>query len=295
MPWLQLETRSGQANPAELEARLEALGAVSVALRDAGDQPLLEPKPGETPLWSSTIVTALFPANVLAGELSAALGELIDPDDLRFTEVEDQDWQAAWRQELKARQFGRRLWVVPTDAEAPRDAAVVKPDPGLAFGTGEHATTAMCLAWLDEVIKSGDSVLDYGCGSGLLALAALQLGATEACATDIDPQALEATRRNAAANGCADRLRAVGPELVDNTHRFDVLVANILSGTLIELGPVIEPLVRPGARLALTGILAEQADEVAQAWSGWATLHVDRQVREWVLLTGVKNPEDGND
>ncbi|MDP6436085.1 MAG: 50S ribosomal protein L11 methyltransferase [Gammaproteobacteria bacterium] len=289
MGWLQLETSVGQSEPGILEAELEKLGAISITLRDAGDEPLLEPAPGETPLWSSTRVSALFPDDAEPEKLSAALHDLIDASELNYTRIEDIDWQTSWQQRLSARRFGERLWVVPHDHEqTPAGSAVVRLEPGLAFGTGEHATTALCLEWLDANIREGDRVLDYGCGSGVLAIAALALGAASVCAVDIDTQALDATRNNAINNGCDDRLRAVHPNVVDNSQRFDVLVANIVSGTLIELGTALEGMMRPGARLASAGILAHQADDIAAAWSGWANMRVTQQRRNWVLMTGTK-------
>jgi len=292
MAWLHLQTKLGLSNPGELELALEELGAVSVSLQDAGDEPLLEPAPGETPLWSSTIVTALFPEDSEATDISAALTSLIATDQLQFTQIADDDWQQNWRQELKAQCFGESLWVVPDEhSKVPAGSTLVTLQPGLAFGTGEHPTTAMCLAWLESTIGPKDTVLDYGCGSGLLGIAALALGARAVLATDIDEQALDSTRNNAKNNACGDRLRAVHAKVLDNPDRFDVLVANILSGTLIELGPHIELLMRPGARMAITGILAEQADEVANAWSDWADMRVSMHTDNWVLLTGTKHAD----
>jgi ribosomal protein L11 methyltransferase len=171
---------------------------------------------------------------------------------------------------------------------APPDGTVVRFSPGMAFGTGEHPTTRMCLEWLDALKPIGDAVLDYGCGSGLLAIAALKLGARRACAVDIDPQALEATRNNAIANACLDRLDIHYPEEIGGAQQYDVLVANILSGTLIQLGPTIRYLLQPGARLALSGILFHQAQDVCAAWQDWAELRVSARIDDWVLVTGHK-------
>jgi ribosomal protein L11 methyltransferase len=289
MAWLQLETNIGDLAPESLEALLEGLGAVAISLKDAGDHPLLEPAPGETPVWPEMILTALFPDDARESHIRAALHGQIQPSKLEFTQVEDQDWQARFQNQLCPRQFGGRLWITPDESyELPDGTASVLLSPGLAFGTGDHPTTAMCLNWLDAIDLQGARVLDYGCGSGILGLAAIALGARSACLTDIDSQALQASTDNAMRNGLADKICVSPPDKTDNSVRFDLLVANILSGTLIELGPVLDRLMAPGARMAITGILADQADFVAAAWSGWANMTVGDQAQDWVLLTGTK-------
>jgi ribosomal protein L11 methyltransferase len=289
MAWLQLETALGQHHPEQLEPVLEELGAVAVWLRDAGDEPILEPAPGETPQWSETIVTALFPAATQRDHLTAALRGMIEGDELHFSIIDERDWQAEWDATLQPIRCGKRLWVIPDGLPLPDDGVCVRLSPGMAFGSGEHPTTAMCLEWLDGQNLSGQAVLDYGCGSGLLAIAALALDADYARAVDIDPQALDATRSNAANNECLDRLNVSFPEEIGDNRQYDVLVANILSGTLIKLGPVIRDLVHPGAPLALAGILQDQAEQVCSAWSDWADLTVSNQIDDWVLLSGHKH------
>lgn len=288
MPWLQLETKAGQERPEQLEPALEELGAVAIWLRDAGDEPILEPAPGATPQWSSTIVTALFPSGTSAAELAGALAGVVDASELQFAIIEDRDWQAEWQTTLQPQCFGDRLWVVPDNCRIEHPGTVVEMSPGLAFGSGEHPTTAMCLEWLTRLNLAGRSVLDYGCGSGLLAIAALALGAESASGVDIDPQALDATRNNAVKNSCLDRLEVCQPAETGTRPRYDVLVANILSGTLIDLGAQIGSLMRANAPLALTGILAEQANDVRIAWADWAELEIGNQIDDWVLLTGRK-------
>jgi ribosomal protein L11 methyltransferase len=289
MPWLQLETETGQKHPEKIEAALEDLGAVSVCFSDAGDEPILEPAPGETPSWSSTLVTALFAEGTNSADVTDALAGIIDASQLSFSVIEDRDWHAEWRETLQPLQFGQRLWVIPDGMDGAHADACVYLSPGMAFGTGKHPTTAMCLEWLDAQELAGTAVLDYGCGAGLLAIAALALGADYISAVDIDPQALEATRSNAANNACLDRINVSLPEEISSSRKYDVLVANILSGTLVELGPVIGHLMSAGSRLALSGILADQADQVRSAWSDWATLEVTSQVEDWILLTGQKH------
>lgn len=289
MPWLQVTTAGGQRDPEPIEAAFTELGAVATWLSDAGDNPVLEPAPGETPLWPEVVVTALFPADTDTATVLAAMAELLPAAALHFRQLEDEDWQSNWQRSLRPLQFGERLWVLPDAAHhAPAGNAFVRLAPGLAFGTGEHPTTAMCLRWLTERPLAELTVLDYGCGSGLLALAALALGASAAIAVDIDPQALTATAANAAANGCAGRLQTGRPEEFPDAAGYDLLVANILSGTLIELAPALAARLRSGADIALTGILSEQAAAVCAAWSPWAPLQVSAQQDNWVLLTGHK-------
>jgi len=295
MPWLQVETAAGQRDPETIEDALSELGAAAVWLRDAGDEPVLEPAPGETPGWSETLITALFTTDLAEAELRAALEDCVPGIEWRFVVVEDRDWQAEFEQTLQPMKYGERLWVIPVGTQAPREGAVVQLSPGMAFGTGEHPTTAMCLRWLAGQQLGDLQVLDYGCGSGLLGIAAAKLGAVGCCAVDIDPQALDASRENAVSNSVTDQLIIVKPDVVPAGAQYDVLVANILSGTLIDLGPTLCDLVRPDAPLALTGILAHQADEVAAAWSGWADLTVGDQDGDWVLLSGSKrSKERGN-
>jgi ribosomal protein L11 methyltransferase len=300
MGWLQLETDLGNPPTEELENLLEEVGAVAISLRDGGDNPLLEPAPGETPIWPTVILTALFPDDLTATDIRAALTGLLPGAALRFAHIAEQDWQANFEQELRPQQFGQRLWIIPTDAYVvPEDGITIVLSPGLAFGSGSHPTTAMCLEWLESLPLEGRNVLDYGCGSGILGLSAAALGAKQVTMTDIDPQALTATAENAANNNLSNGIRVHFPEKITDSVQHDVLVANILSGTLIELGPRLNGLMRPGASLAITGILADQAAQVCSAWSGWADMTIGAQVRQWVMLTGHKlgpgrNMEAGN-
>jgi len=268
MSWLQAHVHTDSAHAAQAEAALAAAGAVSVTLLDAADEPVLEPAPGETPLWAQIRVTGLFDGAADADALRATLDAALDGGGaLRIEPLQDQVWERAWLEHFRPMRFGRRLWVIPggQTAELAAGDVAVELDPGLAFGTGTHATTALCLDWLDSLDLAGRRVIDVGCGSGILAIAALKLGAAGAVAIDHDPQALLATRENAARNGVADRLTVLGSDAPPPAPA-DVVVANILAGTLIELAPQIEAMVRPGGLLALSGILAEQVDDVAAAY-----------------------------
>ncbi|MBK1723354.1 50S ribosomal protein L11 methyltransferase [Thiocystis violacea] len=291
MPWLQLKFQVPQSEAEVTESALEAAGALSVTLGDAGDEPQLEPGPGETPLWSEVVVSALFEADAasqalvdrLAAGIAARTGTAPTVE-----RIEDQVWERVWLDDFKPTRFGTRLWVCPhgqpTDA---KDAVVVWLDPGLAFGTGHHATTAMCLEWLDGADVAGKTVLDFGCGSGILAIAALKLGAARAVAVDHDPQAIDATRDNAAANGVAEHLDVYLPdEAPDMT--YDVVLANILAGPLVALAPRLIERMRPGAALVLSGVLADQADAVCAAYTEVVDLDPPRIREDWVSIAGSR-------
>lgn len=285
--WLQAAVDSPQTAVAAVEAAFEELGALVTWTQGAGDEEILEPEPGATPLWATVRVTALLPADTPRERVTAAFPGAR----LQFEIVADRDWDAEWRRTLKPLRFGRRLWVCPVGQACPDPAGIsVLLEPGLAFGTGTHPTTAMCLTWLDRQPLADLRVLDYGCGSGILAITALALGASAAVAVDIDPQALIATVDNAARNGCATRLTVGMPaELLPAQRRtsFDVLVANILSGPLVRLAPELRRFAGPATRVALSGILAEQAPEVIAAFRPWAPLTIADEQGGWVLLAGA--------
>ncbi len=286
-PWVQLTLEAVRHTPEQLEDALLAAGAVAVTLQDAGDQPILEPAPDQTPLWSHTRVTGLFDAQtdvaVVKQALCHTLSEAVLPE-CRLESLEERDWVRAWLDDFHAMRFGRRLWVCPKNQPPPHPEAVnLFLDPGLAFGTGTHPTTALCLNWLDGQNLDGQSLLDYGCGSGILAIAAARLGATSVWAVDIDPQALLATIDNAAANGVGERIHSGHPADLP-TQTFDVVVANILAGTLIGLADALIEQLRPGGRLALAGILADQESLVKAAFADRCHFGPSQQREGWVLL-----------
>ncbi|WP_462379696.1 50S ribosomal protein L11 methyltransferase [Pseudomonas sp. Marseille-QA0892] len=289
MPWLQARIAITPEQAAPYEDALLALGAVSVTFMDAEDQPIFEPDLGTTPLWSNTHLLALFEADVDPDALRAHLqllagGQL--PEHV-IEHIEDQDWERSWMADFHPMRFGQRLWIVPSWHDAPEpDAVNLALDPGLAFGTGTHPTTALCLEWLDGQALAGQDLLDFGCGSGILAIAGLLLGAREAVGTDIDPQALEASRDNAERNGIAEASFTLylPEQMPDRT--FDVVVANILAGPLVTLAPTITRHVRADGLLALSGILAEQAEEVRQAYTGAFELDPTAEKDGWVRITG---------
>jgi len=251
------------------EETLWSLGAQSVTLLDAGDQPLLEPGPGETPLWPESTVEALLPDDLTDQEVLLALsaGQVItSPAEVDFDHLTDRDWVRAWMDRFQPMRFGASIWICPSHIEPdPAWGVVVRLDPGLAFGTGTHPTTALCLEWMDAMEFSGKTVTDYGCGSGVLAVAAALKGAAKVFAIDHDPQALTATRDNALRNGVGDQIETALPGEIEDA-RADVVLANILAGPLMELAERIAGLVRPGGALVLSGILDEQADDVESAY-----------------------------
>ena len=289
MPWLQLSVFSH--HPEFAEEILLAQGAQSVSFFDGADNPVLEPAPGETPLWPRTRTVGLFAAGVDAAPVIAVLRELLpDGDDaMTTTEVlDDQDWVKLWLRDWVPLKFGQRLWVCPHEKAVHEQGAVtVLLDPGLAFGTGTHPSTALCLEWLAKTDLAGKTVLDYGCGSGLLAIAALKLGAAHATAVDLDPQALLATRENAQQNAVADCLRILEPEQL-NTGAFDVVLANILAKPLIELAPRLCGFLKPGGRLVLAGLLDWQVEDVSAAYRGVLKMEPPLLKEGWARLTAQK-------
>jgi ribosomal protein L11 methyltransferase len=292
VPHLQLTIDIGKLDPAPVEDALFELGAVSVTLEDAADDPVLEPAPGATPLWPTVVVKALFDAGSSPDAIRSALAQALPgAPNPRFELLADKAWEREWLKDFRPMRFGRRLWVCPggmTAGEA--DAIRVELDPGLAFGTGTHPTTALCLEWLDAQSLDGRQVVDYGCGSGILAIAALRLGAQRIVAMDIDPQALRATRENAARNGVLARLEVTAdPALA--TASADVLLANILAGPLVELAPRFAQAVRPGGLLALSGLLAEQAAAVTAAYQPWFDIGTTATREGWTLLAGRRRAD----
>jgi len=293
MSWLQISVEVSGDQVEGISEAFNTMGALSVTVQDAGDEPLLEPAPGETPLWSNTRVIALFDATRDAAELKQRLQSILDTPvpDFLAEPLEDRDWSNTWRDTFGAMQFGEYLWVCPVGESPPdSDAIVVHMDPGMAFGTGTHATTAMCLHWLGAHSPVNQSVIDYGCGSGILAIAAHRLGAAEVTAVDIDPQALQATQENARRNDC--NIEVLYPDALGG-RTADLVIANILANPLIELAEGIARRVHTGGRLVLTGILAEQADAVMSAYVEWFDFAAPLYREEWVLLEGLKALDPG--
>lgn len=305
MPYLQLAIPCTETLHPRVDRALEDVGALAVTLQDAhldavDEQAIFEPGVGELPLWDEMTVTALFPADTDPLLLLAAL-EAFDPEldwsQTHFEHVADQDWERAWLDTFQPMQFGTRTFIVPWNHELPEaahspDAAVIRLDPGLAFGSGTHPTTALCLRWLDALANEGvlakQTVLDFGCGSGILALAALKLGAAHAVGVDNDPQAIIATNDNAQRNGVQI---AVHLPQHEPATTYPVVVANILATALDALADTLAARVAPGGRIAMSGILAGQEDALLQRYAPWfEALHVTRD-EDWVRIDGKRKYE----
>jgi ribosomal protein L11 methyltransferase len=305
MPFLELTVRCREAEQPRYEHALEDVGALAVTMLDAevdtpNERAILEPGVGQTPLWGEIALTALFPDDADALLLLAAL-EAFDPaldwSRAGFRKVEDQDWERAWMDQYAPLHFGTRTWIVPWNHDLPPgadspDAAVVRLDPGLAFGSGTHPTTSLCLQWLDALAADGSlrgaDVLDFGCGSGILALAALKLGAARAVGVDNDPQALLASRDNAERTAVGERLAVYLPDDEPIATTYPVVVANILASALDALADTLAARVAPGGRIALSGILAGQEDALLARYGAWFDALHAVQEGDWMRIDGTR-------
>lgn len=290
MPWRQLSFSLPSDLADEVSDLLDQQAALAVTFSEQDDdEPVLEPPPGETPLWQTTRLTALFEMDTDLNAIQSVLEQAFGHDLTHWCRevVEDQPWERAWLEHFQPTPFGR-LWVCPS-GQAPADPSAIRLtlDPGLAFGTGGHPTTALCLDWLADQALQGKTVLDYGCGSGILAIASLLLGAQQAVAVDIDPQALTATQKNAENNRVAKRLICCYPHAMPDLS-VDVVVANILAKPLIELAPHIIKFIKRGGTLALSGILEEQMSAVEKAYRRWVEFDLPIVREGWALITGNK-------
>lgn len=294
MSWLQLRIDASPAQSEAIEDALLSAGAVSVTLEDNADQAILEPALGETPLWNQVRVTGLFSADTDTKQALTIVKESYSEalPKSRWELLEDRDWERAWMDKFQPMCFGQRLWICPSWKEPPlADAVNLLLDPGLAFGTGTHPTTALCLQWLDGHDVEGKTVIDYGCGSGILAIAALLLGAASVIAVDIDPQALLATRDNANRNGIEEhRLETFLPGQVPADSCAELVLANILAGPLAELAPELSRMTRVGGAIVLSGILSSQAQQLASYYQPWFSLEAPATSEEWARLNGQRLP-----
>ena len=292
--WQELRFSTTPDQLENLESWLFQQGALAVTLEDNAAEPLLEPGPGETPLWQNIKLVALFEVGINLSPILASVPQqwvTAAADAANF--VPDQDWERAWMENFEPLKMGKRLWICPSWCEPPDPHAVnINLDPGLAFGTGTHPTTAMCLGELDATIEPGVNLIDYGCGSGILAIAGLKLGATKAFAVDNDPQAVTATWDNAQRNAIThDQLDVFLVSQADTQGRLqpvDLVIANILAGPLEALAPTLIDLMNPGGRLILAGLLTEQAAALIEAYKPWVALSAVQELEGWTLLAGPK-------
>lgn len=291
MAWLELHIETTAEHADVISDELAALGAEAITMKDAGDQPIYEPALDATPIWQETILVGLFGSEQELAPVATYLNNQQKNGLLKGYQIiplADQDWERTCLEDFKPLQFGKRLWICPSWLTTPDSGAVnIILDPGLAFGTGTHPTTSLCLEWLDANIEGGETVIDFGCGSGILALAALKLGAKCVLAVDHDPQALMATVQN------GERNQLVAPQLITyhsdefSSEPVDIMAANILAQPLIELAPLLSHYVKSGGKLLLSGILLEQAEEVSNAYLPWFKMQPPVSKGDWVRLSGV--------
>lgn len=290
MPWIQIRINATAKTADKVSNMLLGRGAQAVTFMDAKDVPVYEPMPGETPLWGETEVMGLFDAETDPAPTIAFFQQIFGENvGYKVEQLEDKDWVREWMDHFHPMQFGERLWICPSWRDVPNpDAVNVMLDPGLAFGTGTHPTTALCLQWLDGLDLAGKTVVDFGCGSGILGIAALKLGAARVIGIDIDPQAIQASRDNAERNGVADQIELYLPADQPQDVEADVVVANILAGPLRELAPLIAGHGKAGSLMALSGVLESQAPELETIYGQWFEMDPTAVKEEWCRLSGRK-------
>jgi len=292
MAWWQLSVQCSADELETTEGCLLELGAVSITMCDALDEPIYEPLPGDTPIWQHSIVTGMFEQSQALEDLYDQLLDLLPHHQVataRRSILEDQDWERTHLQHFEPIRFADNLWVVPSWLQPPDPTAInIQLDPGLAFGTGSHPTTALCLAWMADKKLNNQSVIDYGCGSGILSIAACKLGAKQVLAIDIDPQAVDASLENARRNDIdLDIMRISLPSKLD-IENVDLLIANILSGPLIKLMPKFANMIKPGGKILLSGILKSQLDDIKCAYQSYFDLDPESIRKDWVRVTGTR-------
>ncbi len=290
MTWWQFSLNCQASELEQVEDLMLGLGALSISLSDAGDEPIYEPLPGDNPVWQESIVAATFDGSndheFLYQQLTSELPEHL-ASGIRLKTLQDQDWEQAYKRHFQPLQCTADLWIVPSWLDPPDpDATNIRLDPGLAFGTGSHATTALCLAWLGAGDIANQRVIDFGCGSGILAIAAIKLGVQQVTAVDIDAQALTACKSNMQVNGISsEQIQVIFAEELE-ASAADLLIANILAGPLVNLVPRFAGLVRPGGQVLLSGILSTQLKEIQLAYQPFFKLDPPSYRDEWVCVSG---------
>jgi len=292
MAWWQISVQCSDEELEHTEAHFLSLGAVSITLCDARDDPIYEPLPGDTPVWQHSIMTGLFEHSQQIEVLYNKLLELL-PDhqaaSVDRSTLEDQDWERVHLQHFKPIRCADNLWIVPSWLQPPDPAAInIQLDPGLAFGTGSHPTTALCLAWMAHNNFNNQSVIDYGCGSGILSIAACKLGAKQVFGVDIDPQAVDASLDNARRNGIDPDLLQVSLASNFDSGRVDLLIANILAGPLVELAPKFASMIKFGGKILLSGILKTQLNDIKCVYQSYFDLDPESVLEDWARITGTR-------
>ena len=298
--WLEFRVQVASEFASRLESLMASLGALSITLTDLADTPVLEPGVGETPLWPDLFVTGLFESQADAAQLKSILCRapgVFSDQQVGLSTLDDRDWERVWMEDFGPMQFGRDLWIMPGQQQAPEPGAtVIELDPGLAFGSGSHPTTRLCLEWIDAQTFQGATVIDFGCGSGVLGIAAALKGAVTVMCVDNDPQALLATNENAARNHVGSNIvTSDGTQFAPGSgpgNIADVMLANILAGTLVKLAPVLCSALKPGGLIALSGILDEQAEEVIGVYKQWLEDMKQSDLEGWVLISGKRKELD---
>lgn len=289
MVWIEIKVQTTSDNATPLSDVLTELGALAVTTEDAGDQPLYEPDPEMAPLWDEVIITGLFDENINQRIILSVITQKYPWLTPKIKQVDDKDWERAWMDDFKPMRFGERLWIIPSHEAQTIQPNQVALDPGLAFGTGKHPTTALCLQWLDQYIHHNEMVIDYGCGSGILGIAALKLGAQKVYAIDHDPQAIIATRSNAEKNKLNDQqIVTLYPNQLPLNLLPDILIANILANPLIDLAATFSKLLPSKSKIVLSGVLAEQAKNVVTAYQDDFEIIRVEQLEDWVRIDGYK-------
>ena len=288
MRWYKVELAGTRANASTIEEILVAIGAISISMTNKSKKDIYEPGVGETPLWELINISALFEQKILEKDIASALN-LIEYSNLSISELEETNWIESYQKNFQPIKFGKNLYVIPSWEESNKfdDKTIIRMDPGLAFGSGSHETTHLCLEYLDSSNLKELTVIDYGCGSGILSIAALLLGAKYAIASDIDPQALKATKENSINNKVINRIEIVKPDLIPDI-KIDLLIANILSKTLIDLRNNFSNLLESNARLILSGIMKNQLKEVIDYYEKFFTMQSVKYKNDWCLVEFLK-------
>ena len=291
MDWLQISFQIEKSQADLISEVLTGLGSLSITFSDALDDAIYEPPVGQTPLWDNVKVNALFSTDINQEDIEASIFEICNVNALTSFILKDRVWEDECKKDFHSMKFGENLWVCPSwesQSELPSDAIIINMDPGLAFGTGSHQTTSLCLEYLDDNPPKNIDVIDFGCGTGILAIAAAKLGASRVLAIDNDPQAIISSKDNIINNQCERIIKTIHLKDEIDFEGCDLLVANILTNPLIELAPSFAALVNPDGEILLSGILKKQVDRVVGCYSEYFTNFEVSNIDEWSRVTGTR-------